>query len=73
MLPVGSIASDFAAAVGLLAGTIAVAGFLAHAAPTLSRAPEEEIRRAMVRGGLVGCLFALFVMLLSAIAGKVIA
>jgi hypothetical protein len=71
MLVIGSIASDFAAAVGLLAGTIAVAGFLGHVRPALSGASEEAVRRAMARGGLGGGMLAVFVMLLSAMAGKV--
>jgi hypothetical protein len=71
VLVIGSIASDFAAAIGLLAGTIAVLGFLAHVGPALSGAPEEEVRRAMARGGLGGALIAILVMLLSAVAGKV--
>jgi uncharacterized transporter YbjL len=66
MLVTGSIAGDFAAALGLFAGAIAVTGFLAQALPTLSGGSEQEIKQAMVIGGLSGCLCAIFVMLLSA-------
>jgi uncharacterized protein with PQ loop repeat len=67
MLIIGSIAGDFAAALGLFAGAIAVLGFLAQALPTLSGASDQEIKKAMVIGGLAGCLCAIFVMLLSAL------
>lgn len=67
MLVIGSIAGDFAAALGLFAGAIAVLGFLAQALPTLAGASEQEVRQAMVIGGLVGCLGAIFVILLSAL------
>lgn len=69
----GPIAVEMATAIGLLAGLIAVCGFLANAGPTLSGAPEEEIREATVAGGAgrlslwFGCSF------LSAIAARVIA
>jgi hypothetical protein len=67
MLPVGSIASGFASCVGLLAGTIAVGGFIGHAPSALAREPEEKVRQATVVGGLGGALLGCSVMLLSAI------
>jgi hypothetical protein len=69
MLAIGSIAGDFAGAVGLCAGTIAVLGFLAQARPALLGGSDEEVRQAMVKGGLGGFTCAIFVMLLSAIKG----
>ncbi|HYJ22177.1 MAG TPA: hypothetical protein VEW07_09165 [Solirubrobacterales bacterium] len=67
MFVIGSIAGDFAAALGLFAGAIAVLGFLAQAIPVLSGASDKEVKQAMVIGGLIGCLCAIFVMLLSAL------
>jgi uncharacterized protein with PQ loop repeat len=67
MLVIGSIAGDFAAALGLFAGAIAVLGFLAQAFPTLSGASDQAVKQAMVIGGLTGCLCATLVMLLSAL------
>lgn len=69
----GPIAVEMATAIGLLAGLIAVCGFLANAGPTLSGAPEEEIREATVAGGLAGFRFGLGVVVLSANAARVIA
>jgi hypothetical protein len=66
MLSVASISADFGAAVGTLAGMIAVAGFLAHAAPVLRGTPEQEVRQATVRGGLTGLGIGIFVVVLSA-------
>jgi hypothetical protein len=67
MLPIGSIAGDFAAGLGVVAGMIAVAGFIAHAPSVLSDASDREIQQATVAGGLVGCVVAVFVIVLSAI------
>ena len=69
MVPMGSIVSTWATGVGLMAGSIAVGGFLAHAQPALQRKGETEIRIATVVGGLAGlggaCL-AILAQLLSA-------
>jgi hypothetical protein len=70
MLVLGSVAGDFGAAVGVLAGMIAVTGFLAHAGPVLSGASEEEVRRATVRGGLAGFALGAAVIVLSAFFGR---
>jgi hypothetical protein len=71
MFPLGSIASEFGAAVGVLAGMIAVGGFLAHAPRVLDGAPASDVQRATVIGGLVGCALGAFVVVLSAISGRV--
>ena len=68
MLPIGSIVDDFAAGLGLVAGMIAVAGFIAHAPSVLGGASDREVQQATVAGGLVGCVAAAFVIVLSAIA-----
>jgi hypothetical protein len=64
-----SIAGDFGTAVGVLAGMIAIAGFLGHAEPVLRGGSEREVQKATVVGGLVGCCFGAFVVVLSAWAG----
>jgi len=69
MLPSASIAADFGTAVGVFAGTIAVVGFLAHAAPVLRGASDGEVRQATVVGGLTGFIASVFVVVLSALAG----
>lgn len=69
VLVTASIASQFGASVGLLAGLIAVLGFIAQARPTLSGAPEKEIRQAVVAGGLGGLVIGAFVIVLSAALG----
>ena len=53
-MPLGSLIVDATTEVGLLAGLIAVCGFLNHAAPALRGADEEMLREATVRGGLGG-------------------
>jgi len=62
-----SIASEFGSDVGVLAGMIAIGGFLAHARPVLDADDEEQIRQATVRGGLVGLCAGVLVVVLSAI------
>jgi hypothetical protein len=63
------LASDFlnqsATVVGLMAGGIAVGGFLGHARPSLSGDSEMKLRRATTRGGLAGlCLVLLLIICL---------
>jgi len=65
--PVASIAADFGTVVGVFAGAIAVAGFLAHANPVLIGSSEEAVRKATVIGGLGGCALGVFVVVLSAL------
>jgi hypothetical protein len=72
VLVTASIASDFATSVGVLAGMIAVTGFLAQAYPTLSGDSDEEIRRTTVSGGLFGFAIGALVIVLSALFDKVI-
>jgi hypothetical protein len=66
---VGSIANQFAAAFGMAAAAIAVCGFLAHAGPALAGESDSKLRNATVAGGLAGFVFAVFVIVLSALIG----
>jgi len=54
VFPLGSIIVDATTEIGLMAGLIAVGGFLAHVRPALQGRPETELRSATVRGGLGG-------------------
>lgn len=58
--------NEFTTVVGLLAGMIAVGGFLGHVRSALAGADEEELRRATVRGGLGGVVGGVVVVVLSA-------
>lgn len=69
MLVIGSIASDFGTAVGVVAGMIAVGGFLGHAPKVMAGAPEKDVQMATVIGGLAGCWFGSSVVVLSATLG----
>jgi hypothetical protein len=71
VLPIGSIAGDFATAVGILAGMIAVGGFVGHAPSVLEGAYERQVQQATVDGGLIGGVIGLIVVVLSAIASMV--
>ena len=62
-----SIASESAAGLGLLAGAIAVFGFIAQVSPALSGAGDWRVRRAVARGGLLGLAIGCVVIVLSAI------
>ena len=70
MLVTASIASDFATGVAVLAGLIAVGGFLAHAGPVLGGDTEAAVRQATVKGGLAGLGVGVVVVVLSAIASN---
>jgi len=72
MIVIASIASNFATAVGVLGGMIAVVGFVAHAGPVLSGAPERKIREATVIGGVVGLSLGAAVIVLSAFVSRII-
>jgi hypothetical protein len=72
VLPLGSIADDFATAVGVVAGMIAVGGFVGHAPWVLNRGADHEIQQATVIGGLLGGAVGAFVVVLSAIADMVL-
>jgi hypothetical protein len=71
VLATASIASDFATGVGLLAGMIAVVGFLTQVGPALTGESERKIRRATVTGGLLGFVAGAAVIVLSALLGTV--
>lgn len=62
-----SIMGTATTAAGLMAASIAVGGFALHVAPALSRASDDELRRATVIGGVCGLGVALFVIFLSAV------
>ena len=62
---VGTILSQSATIVGLMAGAIAVGGFLAHAGPSLADRSEQELRHATTIGGLGGLAAAVLVIVLS--------
>jgi len=66
VLLTASIAAEFATAIGVLGGTIAVGGFLGHVGPALDGASEFEVRRATAKGGLAGLGAAALVVVLSA-------
>jgi hypothetical protein len=51
--------------VGLLAGSIAVGGFLGHAPPSMSGQPEAKLRRDTTVGGLYGMGLAMGLIVLS--------
>jgi len=53
MTPIASIFDDAATGIGLLAGAIAIGGFLGHARPALAGKTDSEVRAATVVGGLV--------------------
>jgi hypothetical protein len=55
---VGTIVNQFTTLFGLAAATIATGGFISHAPRVLSDRSEREIRRATVKGGLLGLAFA---------------
>ena len=58
---VGSIVDNVTTGAGLMAASIAVCGFLAHARPAIAGKDEMELRRATAIRGLTGCAAALFV------------
>jgi hypothetical protein len=55
--------------IGLLAGGIAVGGFLGHVHPSLSGKSELKLRQATTVGGLFGMAFVTGTVVLSAIIG----
>lgn len=56
---------QLATIVGLMAGGIAVGGFLGHARPSLMGKPDSKLRRATTVGGLIGLGAAVLVVALS--------
>jgi hypothetical protein len=63
----GAIVNQFGTGLGVLAGGIAVGGFLSHVGPALAGGQEDELRRATARGGLTGFGIAAGVIVLSAL------
>jgi uncharacterized membrane protein len=63
VFPVGSLTTDAAAGLGLMAVTIAVCGFLGQAPAALKREDDQSVRALTVIGGLVGLVIALLIML----------
>jgi hypothetical protein len=66
MVVTGSIVDTVATGTGLLAGAIAVGGFISHVGPALSGSSEKRVRQATVLGGLAGFGFGVLVIVLSA-------
>jgi hypothetical protein len=66
MVVAGSIVDTFATGTGLLAGAIAVGGFISHVGPALAGSSEKKVRKATVLGGLAGFGFGSLVIVLSA-------
>jgi hypothetical protein len=60
-----ALLSQIATIVGLMAGGIAVGGFLGHAGPSLAGRSDARLRRATAIGGLAGLGLALFAVVLS--------
>jgi hypothetical protein len=65
VLVTGSLLVGATTEVGLIAGSIAVGGFLAHAGPALRGHSEGQLRVATVRGGLLGIAAAAAIDLLT--------
>lgn len=68
-MPLGSLIIDATTEVGLVAGLIAVGGFLAHVGPVFRGRGEDELRRATVRGGLAGVGVAIMLNLWHVVLG----
>jgi hypothetical protein len=65
----GLILERSALAVGFLAATIAVGGFLSRSQALLADAPEDELQRRAVTGGLYGVLFDLALIIVDLVVG----
>lgn len=63
----GAFLGQLATIVGLMAGGIAVGGFLGHAGPSLSGESDLELRHATTVGGLIGLLTVLLAIVLSTV------
>jgi hypothetical protein len=55
--------------VGLMAGWIAVGGFIGHVRPGLSGGSDSELRRATTIGGVAGLGFAVLTIVVSVVFG----
>jgi hypothetical protein len=58
VLPVGSITSDVATGVGLVAVMIAVGGFIGQVPAALKREDDRTVRAVTVIGGLAGLVLS---------------
>jgi hypothetical protein len=63
----GAFIGQLATVVGMMAGGIAVGGFLGQARPSLLGEPDAELRRATTVGGLFGFTGAILAVVLSSI------
>jgi hypothetical protein len=63
VLPVGSITSDVATGVGLVAVMIAVGGFIGQVPAALKREDDQTVRAVTVIGGLAGLVLSSLVAL----------
>jgi hypothetical protein len=64
---VGALVGQIATIVGLMAGGIAVGGFIGHARPSLLGKPDLELRQMTTIGGLVGLMLSVLVIVLSVV------
>lgn len=64
---VGALVGQMATIVGLMAGGIAVGGFIGHARPSLLGKPELELRQMTTIGGLAGLALAVLIVVLSVV------
>jgi len=62
-----TLMTDSATGCGLVAGAIAVCGFIAHSRLALAGANEQRLKRATTVGGLAGIGLAAFIIVLSAL------
>jgi hypothetical protein len=61
----GTITGQLTTLFGLAAAAIATGGFISHAPRVLAGRSEGEIRRATVKGGLLGLVFVGAIVVLS--------
>jgi hypothetical protein len=66
---VSALLGQIATIVGLMAGGIAVGGFLGHARPSLNGEPDVELRRMTILGGLAGLAAVGVLIALSVVVG----
>jgi hypothetical protein len=65
----GAFLSQSATIVGLMAGWIAVGGFIGYAYPSLSGGSDSELKRRTTIGGLAGLALAMLTVVLSVVFG----
>lgn len=64
-MPASELITQSATLVGLLAGSIAVGGFLGHVRPSMSGQPDAKLKRDTTVGGLCGIGLAMGLIVLS--------